>query len=73
MKRIILSIITLLSLSATMLARETLTSPDGKLSMQFAIGEQGRMTYMLMLGNDTLVRPSHLGLDLVNDQLLYGF
>ena len=73
MKRIILSIITLLSLSATVLASETLTSPDGKLSMQFAIGEQGRMTYMLTLGNDTLVRPSHLGLDLVNDQLLYGF
>ena len=73
MKRIILSIWATIALSATVLASETLTSPDGRLSMQFAIGEQGRMTYMLTLGNDTLVRPSHLGLDLVNDQLLYGF
>ena len=73
MKRIILSIWATIALSATALASETLTSPDGRLSMQFAIGEQGRMTYMLTMGNDTLVRPSHLGLDLVNDQLLYGF
>ena len=54
-------------------ATETLTSPDGALSMQFAVGEQGHMTYALTRQNDTLIRPSRLGLSLDNDQLLTGF
>ena len=54
-------------------ANETLTSPDGALSMLFAVGEQGYMTYALTRHNDTLIRPSRLGLSLDNDQLLTGF
>lgn len=69
----IVSILSCLLLSLTMSAAEQLSSPDNRLSMSFSTDAEGRMTYCLVMQGDTLVRPSHLGLLLENDQLLTDF
>lgn len=69
----ILSILSALLLTTTLSAAEQLLSPDNRLSMSFSTDTDGRMTYCLTMQGDTLIRPSHLGLSLENDQLLTGF
>lgn len=53
----------LLAASFAMAAPTTMLSPDGHLRGSFYL-EGGRPTYTLMAEQDTLLRPSHLGLDL---------
>ena len=43
-----------------------LTSPNGKLQMTFSLSEKGEPTYMLQYKGKTVIRPSHLGLELKN-------
>ncbi len=43
-----------------------LTSPNGKLQMTFSLSENGEPTYMLQYKGKTVIRPSHLGLELKN-------
>lgn len=46
---------------------QKLTSPDGKLEMNFSIDAEGRPTYNLMYKNKTVIGDSHLGLQLVKE------
>jgi len=50
----------------TMFAQK-LTSPNGKLEMNFSVDSEGRPTYNLMYGSKTVVGTSHLGLQLVKE------
>ena len=43
-----------------------LNSPNGKLQMTFSLSEKGEPTYMLQYKGKTVIRPSHLGLELKN-------
>ena len=43
-----------------------LTSPNGKLQMTFSLSSKGEPTYMLQYKGKTVIRPSHLGLELKN-------
>ena len=43
-----------------------LTSPNGKIQMTFSLSENGEPTYMLQYKGKTVIRPSHLGLELKN-------
>ena len=43
-----------------------LNSPNGKLHMTFSLSEKGEPTYMLQYKGKTVIRPSHLGLELKN-------
>ena len=43
-----------------------LNSPNGKLKMTFSLSEKGEPTYMLQYKGKTVIRPSHLGLELKN-------
>lgn len=43
-----------------------LTSPNGKIQMTFSLSEKGEPTYMLQYKGKTVIRPSHLGLELKN-------
>ena len=43
-----------------------LNSPNGKLQMSFSLSEKGEPTYMLQYKGKTVIRPSHLGLELKN-------
>lgn len=63
--RKILSILLSLSLSSTFAS--TLTSPNGHLRAEFYI-DNTRPTYCLLLDGDTVIRPSHLGLELLGEQ-----
>ena len=43
-----------------------LHSPNGKLQMTFSLSEKGEPTYILQYKGKTVIRPSHLGLELKN-------
>ncbi len=43
---------------------QTITSPDGKLQLHFALDAEGRPTYRLSMGNELLIAPSRLGYQL---------
>ncbi len=43
-----------------------LNSPNGKLQMTFSLSEKGEPTYILQYKGKTVIRPSHLGLELKN-------
>lgn len=43
---------------------QTLTSPDGNLSLDFSVDAQGRPTYTLVRDGKTVIAPSHLGYQL---------
>lgn len=47
-------------------------SPDGVLKAEFGV-EGGRPTYCLVAGQDTVIRPSHLGYELIWGQMTEGF
>lgn len=54
---------------------QNLKSPDGNLSMTFAIGQNGVPTYSLNYKGKPVIKPSKLGIELKNDKtsLLDGF
>ena len=43
---------------------QTLMSPNGQLKMEFSLDAQGRPTYTLQYKGKDIVKPSHLGLEL---------
>ncbi|MFD2725360.1 glycoside hydrolase family 97 protein [Hyunsoonleella rubra] len=47
---------------------QELTSPNGALSMQFSLEEDGKPIYQLSYKNEEVIRPSHLGLELKDDK-----
>jgi len=48
---------------------QELKSPNGELVMQFSLENDGQPTYQLMYKNQEVIKPSHLGLELVNDEM----
>lgn len=64
MKNSILTL--LLVLSYLTVSTQTIQSPNGKLSLTFALNAEGEPTYQLTLGNKTVVAPSKLGIELKN-------
>lgn len=73
MKRVLsaaFSIVAAISLAASccqtpvLSDRQTLSSPDGRLSMVFGLSEKGEPTYCLNYGDTAVVLPSRLGFEL---------
>ena len=59
----ILTALSLACLSLTASAQE-LQSPNGNLKMEFSLDAQGRPTYYLQYKGQDIIKPSHLGLEL---------
>lgn len=47
---------------------QELKSPNGELKMQFSLENNGRPTYQLSYKNQLVIKPSHLGLELKDDE-----
>ena len=58
-----LATLSLACLSLTASAQE-LKSPNGELKMEFSVDAQGRPTYYLQYKGQDIIKPSHLGLEL---------
>lgn len=63
----ILSLTLFLSVFNLGFAQE-LKSPNGALSMHFSLEDNGKPTYKLSYKNNEVIKPSHLGLELKNDE-----
>ena len=60
--------------STTTLFAEDLTSPNGNLRLEFMLNEAGEPVYQLFYKNKVVIKPSKLGLELVDDPgLVNGF
>lgn len=57
-------VMTAILLPSTVLNAQKLTSPDGNLSMDFSIGNEGKPTYSLTYKGKDVIKPSTLGLEL---------
>lgn len=69
-----ITVFTLFTAAALAAGAVELKSPDGKLALDFDLSDGGRPTYSLTFDNKTVVKPSTLGLELVNDtDLMEGF
>jgi hypothetical protein len=66
MKRII--ILTISLILALLIQAQTVKSPNGKISVNFAIVENGIPTYEMIYKSKIVVKPSHLGLELAKDK-----
>jgi len=66
-------IICMFSLLLPYLSAQELVSPDGNLKMQFSIQQGGIPTYALTYKGKTVIKPSKMGLELVNEQMTAGF
>ena len=68
MKNVIKSmlLVVMICLAGKMMAAEpiVLNSPNGKLRMTFRLSQNGEPTYQLEYKGKTVIRPSHLGLEL---------
>ena len=53
-----------MSMSMPSAIAQELKSPDGKLKMEFSLDEQGRPTYYLQYKGKEVIKPSHLGIEL---------
>lgn len=74
MKHFILTAAALLSASASLVATEVLTSPDGRLQLSFDLTADGTPTYKMDYNNKPVIATSRLGLELKNQKsLLDGF
>lgn len=73
MRRTILTM--MLLLSAILSKAQDLKSPDGNLNLHFSLTDNGKPTYSLEYKGKTVVKPSHLGLDIYDDKfgLASGF
>ncbi|WP_317039586.1 glycoside hydrolase family 97 protein [Prevotella sp. khp7] len=72
MKKTILLLITILSLSATAKSVETVSSPDGKLTLSAGV-RQGQAYYQLSRGSEPVINPSNLGFQLSQGLLSGNF
>lgn len=74
MKRLILLLVAALVALATPAAAQTITSPNGNLSLTFSLSEQGEPTYAVDYKGQPVILPSRLGLELKGTKdLLDGF
>lgn len=63
MKRVFLTLLTIAA-ALTVSAKETLSSPNGNLTLTFEVGEGGKPMYSLEYKGKTVVLPSAMGLEL---------
>ena len=49
-------------------AAQTVSSPNGAISVSFSLADGGRPTYEMTYKNKAVVKPSHLGLELAKDK-----
>ncbi|WP_370226517.1 glycoside hydrolase family 97 protein [Mesoflavibacter sp.] len=61
-------LIILLCLSVSIVNAQQLTSPNGELTMQFSLQEDGTPTYKLQYKNQEVIKESRLGFHLKNDK-----
>ena len=61
-------LIILLCLSVSIVTAQQLTSPNGELTMQFSLQEDGTPTYKLQYKNQEVIKESRLGFHLKNDK-----
>ncbi len=61
-------LIILLCLSVSVVTAQQLTSPNGELTMQFSLQEDGTPTYKLQYKNQEVIKESRLGFHLKNDK-----
>lgn len=74
MKRLILLLAAAVVAFATSATAQTITSPNGNLSLTFSLSEQGEPTYAVDYKGQHVILPSRLGLDLKGTKdLLDGF
>ncbi|WP_304141142.1 glycoside hydrolase family 97 protein [Mesoflavibacter zeaxanthinifaciens] len=66
--KLLRSIIALLFLSVSFVNAQQLTSPNGELTMQFSLKEDGTPTYKLTYKNQEVIKESSLGFYLKNDK-----
>lgn len=66
--KLLRSIIALLFLSVSFVNAQQLTSPNGELTMQFSLKEDGAPTYKLTYKNQEVIKESSLGFHLKNDK-----
>ena len=59
---------TVLALLPMMVAAQTVTSPNGNVTLTFSLTEQGQPTYEMSYKGKKVVNPSHLGLALACDK-----
>jgi len=67
MKSYILSLVVLI-FTFNLANSQELKSPDGELTMQFYLEKDGTPTYELSYKNKEVIKPSHLGLELKDDE-----
>ena len=72
MKRLILLLVAALVALATPAAAQTITSPNGNLSLTFFLSEQGEPTYAVDYKGQPVILPSRLGLELKGTKDLTG-
>ena len=72
MKKTILLLITIFSLSATAKSVETVSSPDGKLTLSAGV-RQGQAFYQLSRGSEPVINTSNLGFQLSQGLLCNNF
>ena len=66
--KLLKSLIILLCLSVSVVTAQQLTSPNGELTMQFSLQEDGTPTYKLQYKNQEVIKESRLGFHLKNDK-----
>ena len=66
-KKYIISCIYML-LCSTLIAAESLTSPDGNLKLLFSLSKQGEPVYELFYKSKVVIKPSKLGIEIKNDK-----
>ena len=64
-KKYIISCIYML-LCSTLIAAESLTSPDGNLKLLFSLSKQGEPVYELFYKSKVVIKPSKLGIEIKN-------
>ena len=62
------SIAAMLALIPAFASAQTVSSPDGNVSLTFSLTEGGKPTYEMTYKGKKVVNPSHLGLELAKDK-----
>ncbi|WP_396603011.1 glycoside hydrolase family 97 protein [Algibacter sp. R77976] len=68
MKSLNLLILTLFLSAFSLSNSQELKSPNGEITMMFSLEENGTPTYELTYKNQSVIKPSHLGLELKDDE-----
>ncbi len=68
MKYILSTLVVMLFLVPTIALGQKVKSPDGNISLSFSLSESGQPTYSMVYKGKTVIKPSHLGLQLAKDK-----